>query len=225
MANNIFSKIQKARTMFYAKGVKKSGKNSYSGYDYFELADFVPQCTAICNEVGLCPVVSFEDGYAVMTVYDTESEGQMRITSPLADATLKGCHPIQNLGAVETYSRRYLWMLFMDIVEADPLEAVTGKPDNDKPVSKAKEPARKPENANNAKVVTPQQPVPVASIWGTICKSFGWTKGMPKEDEAKLISDARQFVAGYGVKEPKTDSISEETRDSILKALSERQTA
>lgn len=225
MANNIYGKIQKARTMFYSKGVKKSGKNSYSGYDYFELADFVPQCTSICNEVGLCPVVTFEEGYAVMTVYDTESDQQMKITSPLADATLKGCHPIQNLGAVETYSRRYLWMLFMDIVEADPLEAVTGKPDGDKPATKAKEPARKPANANNEKVVTPAEPVPVASIWGTICKSFGWVRNMDKEQEAVVVQKARDFIAGFGVKDPKTEAISEETKDKILKALTEKESA
>jgi hypothetical protein len=41
----------------------------------------------------------------------------------MADAQLKGCHPIQNLGAVETYTRRYLWVTAMEIVEHDALDS------------------------------------------------------------------------------------------------------
>ena len=41
----------------------------------------------------------------------------------MKDATLKGAHPIQNLGAVETYQRRYLYMTAFEIVEADVLDA------------------------------------------------------------------------------------------------------
>jgi hypothetical protein len=41
----------------------------------------------------------------------------------MAKAELKGAHPIQNLGAVETYQRRYLWMTAMEIVEHDILDA------------------------------------------------------------------------------------------------------
>jgi hypothetical protein len=41
----------------------------------------------------------------------------------MADANLKGCHPIQNLGAVETYTRRYLWVSAMEIVEHDALDS------------------------------------------------------------------------------------------------------
>jgi hypothetical protein len=41
----------------------------------------------------------------------------------MAEANLKGCHPIQNLGAVETYTRRYLWVSAMEIVEHDALDS------------------------------------------------------------------------------------------------------
>jgi hypothetical protein len=45
------------------------------------------------------------------------------IASPMAGAELKGAHPIQNLGAVETYQRRYLWMTAMEIVEHDAIDS------------------------------------------------------------------------------------------------------
>jgi hypothetical protein len=45
----------------------------------------------------------------------------------MSTAALKGCHEVQNLGAVQTYIRRYLWVTAMEIVEHDALEATTGK--------------------------------------------------------------------------------------------------
>jgi hypothetical protein len=41
----------------------------------------------------------------------------------MAEANLKGAHPIQNLGAVESYQRRYLWMTAMEIVEHDIIDS------------------------------------------------------------------------------------------------------
>jgi hypothetical protein len=49
------------------------------------------------------------------------------VTSPMSEAALKGCHPVQNLGAVETYIRRYLWVAALEIVEHDALDATTGR--------------------------------------------------------------------------------------------------
>jgi len=49
------------------------------------------------------------------------------IHSPMGSANLKGCHEIQNIGACETYSTRYLWTAALCIVEHDALDATTGK--------------------------------------------------------------------------------------------------
>ena len=61
------------------------------------------------------------------------------ITSPMGSAALKGCHEVQNIGAVETYQRRYLWVTAMEIVEHDALDASTGKdaPKSAKPIAAA----------------------------------------------------------------------------------------
>jgi hypothetical protein len=50
----------------------------------------------------------------------------IHINSPMSSAALKGCHEVQNLGAVQTYLRRYLWVTAMEIVEHDALDATTG---------------------------------------------------------------------------------------------------
>jgi hypothetical protein len=87
------------------------------------LGDFLPTINQIFAKVGLCGVVSFDKELATLTITDTDDSTEIKLTSPMAEANLKGCHPIQNLGAVETYTRRYLWVSAMEIVEHDALDS------------------------------------------------------------------------------------------------------
>lgn len=103
--------------------LNKSGHNKFAGYTYFELGDFLPTVNQIFSELGLCGVVSYGTDLATLTITDAEDGSHIVITSPMAEANLKGCHPIQNLGAVETYTRRYLWVTALEIVEHDALDA------------------------------------------------------------------------------------------------------
>jgi hypothetical protein len=116
-------KLMRARLMLQDKQLKKSGHNKFANYQYFELGDFIPTINEIFFEVGLCGVVSYDAEIASLTITDVEDGTNIVITSPMADANLKGCHPIQNLGAVETYTRRYLWVTAMEIVEHDALDS------------------------------------------------------------------------------------------------------
>jgi hypothetical protein len=127
----VYEKLQKARIKLQHTELKKSGHNKFAGYKYFELGDFLPAIQSIFFELKLCPVVSFGTELATLRIIDTENGGCVTFTSPMAEAQLKGCHPIQNLGAVETYSRRYLYVTAMEIVEHDAIdssEPVSAKP-------------------------------------------------------------------------------------------------
>jgi hypothetical protein len=119
----VHKKLMQARILLQNAPLKKSGHNKFAGYSYFELGDFMPEINAIFNEVGLCGVVSYDSEIASLTITDTDDNTSIVITSPMAEANLKGCHPIQNLGAVETYTRRYLWVTAMEIVEHDALDS------------------------------------------------------------------------------------------------------
>jgi len=134
----VYAKLQKARMMLQAAPIKKSGHNKFSGYFYFELGDFLPTVNQIFHELGLCSVISFDKELATLRIIDTSNGGSITFTSPMAEANLKGCHPIQNLGAVETYSRRYLYVTALEIVEHDALDATTGQdaPRSAKPITK-----------------------------------------------------------------------------------------
>ena len=136
---NIYQKLLAARLQLQNTELKKSGNNKFAGYKYFELGDFLPAVQNIFAEKNLCGVVSFGATVATLTITDMEKpEDQIFITSPMSTAALKGCHEVQNLGAVQTYLRRYLWVTAMEIVEHDALDASEPiKPETKKPVANA----------------------------------------------------------------------------------------
>lgn len=140
---SVFKQLQKARTMFLSSDIKKSGKNKFAGYEYFELGDFIPAIHKIFNEVGLCGVVRFTNEVASLTVYDVEdvSHGSIEFTSPMVFAENSKGQAIQNLGSTHTYMRRYLWLMAMEIVEHDSVDAAA------------------PAEAPAKPIVIPQQPV------------------------------------------------------------------
>ena len=130
---SVYTKLNEARFQLHTMKLKKSGKNTFgSGYSYFELADFLVPALQVFKDVGLCAVVSFTADTASMTIVDTEDSSQIVITSPMGSAALKACHEVQNIGAVETYQRRYLWMAALEIVEHDAIDAGTGKDEEKK---------------------------------------------------------------------------------------------
>jgi hypothetical protein len=132
---SVYKKLQKARAMLLSTDIKKSGMNKFAGFQYFELADVLPAITKIFDEVGLCGVVRFVNDTATLTVYDSEDASFIEFTSPLVYADMSKSQAIQNLGSTHTYLRRYLWLMAMEIVEHD---AVDAAPQEDKPKSKPK---------------------------------------------------------------------------------------
>lgn len=139
----IFWKLSAARIMLQEQPLTKSGANKFAGYKYFELGDFLPAIQRIFNEVGLVDVISFTADTATLTLYDSDNGQSIVFTSPMGSANLKGCHEVQNIGAVETYQRRYLYVTALAIVEADSLDAVTGNKDVEPPKKAEKKPEPK----------------------------------------------------------------------------------
>jgi len=122
----VLSKLNKARLEFHSSEIKKTGHNKFAGYYYFELADFLIPALEIFNRLNLCAVISFTSELATMTITDIDDGSSIEITSPMSTAALKACHEVQNLGAVQTYLRRYLWVTALEIVEHDALDSSDG---------------------------------------------------------------------------------------------------
>jgi len=123
----VYMKLNAAREKFHSLKLTKTGENKFAGYKYFELGDFLIPALQVFREFDLCAVVSFTKETASMTITNIVDGSQIVLTSPMGSAALKGCHEVQNIGAVETYQRRYLWVAALEIVEHDALDATTGK--------------------------------------------------------------------------------------------------
>lgn len=152
---SVYHKLQIARIQLQGKTLSKSGNNKFAGYKYFELGDFLPAIQEIFDGLGLCGVVSFGKEEANLTIVDTENPAdRIVISSPMSSAALKGCHEVQNLGAVQTYLRRYLWVTAMEIVEHDALDSSEPL----KPEAKKKEVMNAPASDAWAKAVPADLP-------------------------------------------------------------------
>jgi len=127
---NIYEKLSEGRYQFKQQKLKGSGKNEYAGYTYIDLTDILPLITAIEHELKYMTTISFTTEQATATVVDVEKpEDTIVFTTPMSTASLKGCHEVQNLGAVETYLRRYLYMAVYEIVEQDELDKAEPRED------------------------------------------------------------------------------------------------
>ena len=138
---NVYEKLAEARLKIAEKGMKKNGKNSFAGYTYFELSDILPAVNAVNNELKLLSVFSFADKVATLCVINGEKPEEV-ITFEFAyspdGASLKGCHKVQNDGAVQTYVKRYLYQNAYEIAEGDALDSTMNPNDVTKNVSKPK---------------------------------------------------------------------------------------
>ena len=121
---NVYQRLNLAREAFHGSKLKKTGHNKFANYYYFELGDFLIPALQIFNSHGLAGIVSFGKDEASMSVINVDKpEERIVITSPMSTAALKGCHEVQNLGAVQTYLRRYLWVAALEIVEHDAIDS------------------------------------------------------------------------------------------------------
>lgn len=138
---NVYEKLADARLKIAEKGMKKNGKNSFAGYTYFELSDILPAINAVNKELGLLSVFSFADKVATLCVINGEKPEEV-ITFEFAyspdGASLKGCHKVQNDGAVQTYVKRYLYQNAYEIAEGDAIDSTMNLNEMTKNISKTK---------------------------------------------------------------------------------------
>lgn len=126
----IYGKLKLARVKVQEAELKKSGKNKHLGFSYYELGDVLPTVNKVFDDLGLLGVFSIKGdaqfGTATLTIYDTEDESFVVFESPTAQATLVKATPVQELGAVHTYLKRYLYLNALELVEPDLLDNVIG---------------------------------------------------------------------------------------------------
>jgi len=215
---SVHKKLMQARVKLLSVDMKKSGQNKFAGYSYFELGDFIPHVQTIFNELGLCGVVSFTHSHAELTITDVEDGTVIVVSTPMAEANLKGAHPIQNLGAVLSYQRRYLWMAAMELVEGDaidsapPVEAVKDAPKPEpkpSPVQELKAPTK---HVKGKVDPIPPQYVETKPEWTIIIDApddEAWVDMMVDMNNLKIsmATDADQLKEMFQVNKPLYDKL------------------
>jgi hypothetical protein len=182
----VYKKLVAVRSELQAMSLTKSGHNKFAGYKYFELGDFLPSIQMLFNKYGLCDVISFTEDLATMVVYDTDDGSSVTFTSPMGSAQLKGCHEVQNIGAVETYQRRYLYVTALAIVEHDALDATTGSaPVEPKKVVEVKKP-----DVGTVTEPNPDDALMIESLitFGETCESMSELTGLWKKNQKHIDS-------------------------------------
>lgn len=122
----IFQKIQEdVRLPMSKMNLKKSGLNKHLNYNYYELADFLPQATELLSKAGLCPVFNISTDnngieVASLTVYD----GMASVSFVIPTASVPNMQGVFELGSKNTYCKRYLYMNLLELTDADVAEEI-----------------------------------------------------------------------------------------------------
>lgn len=124
---NIYEKLQAMRVELQASNLKKSGYNKFANFKYFTLEDLLPKINELLLKYKLFSVFSIISDLATLKLINSEKADEVvEFYSPIADADIKGCTPVQCLGGVHTYVKRYLYSNAFEVVEGEVLDALIG---------------------------------------------------------------------------------------------------
>ena len=124
--------LQEVRYELTNVDMKKSGYNAHLKFNYFELKDFVPIATKLFYERGLTPMFTIEcDANGIEYAYMHIFKGAERVVFKVPTAETAMANPMQGLGAKITYLRRYMYLIVLDLVENDIIDAEADVPKAD----------------------------------------------------------------------------------------------
>lgn len=143
-------RLQNIRCEVQKKCNKKTGHNDYAGFDYFQLEDFLPTANEEFNKEGLCPIFTIEYEGERQMAYLTIEDGDEKVVfkTPTAEANL-GKNAIQNLGAMLTYTKRYLYLNCLELSEGDAVDATIGKKNPNPTPKSPQKPKQEPREAKS----------------------------------------------------------------------------
>lgn len=138
---NLNESIIKIRVELQNAKLKKSGKNKFAGFDYFELADFLPKLNELMLSEGLNDRFYIKDDLAALEI---QKGGEINTytmpfvmfetpTNRREDKTtgevyeVKSMQDIQYLGALNTYYKRYLYLNAFGITDGEIIDGMNNE--------------------------------------------------------------------------------------------------
>ena len=117
---NLYAKLMKMRVALQKCDIKKSGYNDFKKFKYYELSDFLPECTKIAADNNILFLYQLGKEEAMLSMIDCENpDNRILFQFPLAEVDIQGANKMQNIGGLTTYTRRYLYMIAFEISEND----------------------------------------------------------------------------------------------------------
>ena len=153
---NLNESIISIRVKLQNAKLKKSGKNKFAGFDYFELADFLPKLNELMLEEGVNDIFYIKDDYATLELQKGEEINTYTMPFVLFETPLTykkdkagnfiknkegdyiqvpSMQDIQYLGALNTYYKRYLYLNAFGITDGEVIDSM-----NNNDLSKNSEP-------------------------------------------------------------------------------------
>lgn len=135
---NLNESIIQVRVDLQNSKVKKTGKNKFAGFDYYELADFLPKLNELMLQYGINDRFTIEDDKAMLTLIKGEESQSYSIPFVIFETPInlkknektgeirevKSMQDIQYLGALNTYYKRYLYLNAFGITDGEVIDSM-----------------------------------------------------------------------------------------------------
>jgi hypothetical protein len=123
------NRIIKVRVALQQSNIKKSGKNKFAGFEYFELSDFLPKLNELMLENELNDIFYIQNGEAILDIIFEEETNTYKIPFVMFDAPknkagAESMQQIQYLGALNTYYKRYLYLNAFGITDGEVIDSM-----------------------------------------------------------------------------------------------------
>ena len=117
----IYEKLANAKQQIAETDMKKSGKNSFSNYEYFTPEQVSILVQKACNTCGLVTLFSLKRNeyweYWLLKVVDVESWESIEVEWATAIPEIKATNVAQQIWGCMTYTERYLKMSLFWIID------------------------------------------------------------------------------------------------------------
>lgn len=126
---NLNETIIKIRVELQNSKIKKSGKNRFAGFEYYELADFLPKLNELMLKEKINDRFTIKDGLAMLELIKGEERQEYTIPfqifpTPLNKNGSPSMQDIQYLGALNTYYKRYLYLNAFGITDGEVIDSM-----------------------------------------------------------------------------------------------------
>lgn len=126
---NLNESIIEIRVELQNSKIKKSGKNKFAGFDYFELADFLPRLNELMQKEGINDNFKITNDIASLTLIKGEEKQEytmpfVMFATPLNKSGQPSMQDIQYLGALNTYYKRYLYLNAFGITDGEVIDSM-----------------------------------------------------------------------------------------------------